>query len=174
MPVAPSQSDRCSNILSRLRFYYLIFIAAAVFGMAAWTFIDVIGRYFFNAPIPGSFEIVGLILGISMIGAFPLVSFQERHITVGLFDGFIRGGARLFRNFVVRLGTAGMAAFMAERLYAAAIDEWANDFVTENLGISRSPLLIVMAVICAATAIGMVVIAVRDFRRERQPTESIE
>ena len=142
--------------------------------MAAWTFIDVIGRYFFNAPIPGSFEIVGLILGIAMIGAFPLVSFGERHITVDLFDGFIAGGARLYRNFIVRLGTAGMAAFMAERLYAAAIDEWANDFVTENLGISRSPLLMVMAVICAATAFGMVIIAVRNFRREPNPTESVD
>jgi len=160
--------------LTRFRTLYLIFIAAAVFGMAAWTFIDVIGRYFFNAPIPGSFEIVGLILGIAMIGAFPLVSFGERHITVGLFDGFIKGSARLYRNFFVRLGTAGMAAFMAERLYAAAIDEWANDFVTENLGISRSPLLIAMAVICAVTAIGMVIIAVRNFRREPNPAESVD
>lgn len=160
--------------MARLRTLYLIFIAVAVFGMAAWTFVDVIGRYFFNAPIPGSFEIVGLILGIAMIGAFPLVSFRERHITVGLFDAFIRGGTRLFRNFIVRLGTAGMAAFMAERLYAAAIDEWANDFVTENLGISRSPLLIVMAIICGATAIGMAYIAIRDFRREPNQTESID
>lgn len=142
--------------------------------MAAWTFIDVIGRYFFDTPIPGSFEVVGLILGIAMIGAFPLVSFGERHITVGLFDGFIKGPARLYRNFIVRLGTVGMAAFMAERLYAAAIDEWANDFVTENLGISRSPLLIAMAVICAVTAIGMVIIAVRDFRREPNPAESVD
>ena len=109
-----------------------------------------------------------------MIGAFPLVSIRERHITVGLFDGFIRGGTRLFRNFVVRLGTGCMAAFMAERLYAAAVDEWANDFVTENLGISRSPLLIVMAIICGATAIGMVFIAIRDFRHEPKPPESIE
>ena len=142
--------------------------------MAAWTFIDVIGRYFFDTPIPASFEVVGLILGIAMIGAFPLVSFGERHITVGLFDGFIKGPARLYRNFIVRLGTVGMAAFMAERLYAAAIDEWANDFVTENLGISRSPLLIAMAVICAVTAIGMVIIAVRDFRREPNPAESVD
>ncbi len=160
--------------MTRFRTLYLIFIAAAVFSMAAWTFIDVIGRYFFNAPIPGSFEIVGLILGIAMIGAFPLVSFGERHITVGLFDGCIKGPARLYRNFIVRLGTAGMAAFMAERLYAAAIDEWANDFVTENLGISRSPLLIAMAVICAVTGIGMVIIAVRDFCREPNPAESVD
>jgi TRAP-type C4-dicarboxylate transport system permease large subunit len=32
--------------------------------------------------------------------------------------------------------------------------------VTENLGISRSPLLIAMAVICAVTAIGIVMVMV--------------
>ena len=160
--------------MSRFRTLYLMIVAAAVFGMAALTFVDVIGRYFLNAPIPGSFEIVGLILGVAMIGAFPLVSFRERHITVGLFDGFLKGSARLFRNFVVRLGTAGMAAFMAERLYAAAVDEWKYDYVTENLGISRAPLLLVMAVICAATAAGMLIVAIRDYRREPDPAESAD
>lgn len=160
--------------MSRFRNIYLIIVAIAVFGMAALTFVDVIGRYFLNAPIPGSFEIVGLILGVAMIGAFPLVSFRERHITVGLFDGFIRGGARLFRNFVVRVGTAATAAFMSERLYSAALDEWANDYVTENLGITRAPLLIAMAIICAATALGMLIIAFRDYRREPDKSESVD
>jgi TRAP-type C4-dicarboxylate transport system permease small subunit len=151
--------------MSMLRRIALVAIAVAVFGMAALTFVDVIGRYFFNAPIPGAFEIVGLILGIAMIGAFPLVTFQERHITVDLFDKFIRGRFRRVRAIVVRLGTAGMAAFMAERLYAAAIDEWANDFVTENLEITRVPLLLVMAAICAFTAAGMLVLTIRRLRQ---------
>lgn len=151
--------------MSKLRHLALVGVAIAVFGMAALTFVDVIGRYFFNAPIPGAFEIVGLILGIAMIGAFPLVTFQERHITVDLFDGFIRGRFRRIRAVVVRLGTAGMAAFMAERLYAAAIDEWANDFVTENLEITRVPLLLFMSAICAFTAIGMLIITVKRLRK---------
>ena len=157
--------------MSKLRHFALIGIAVAVFSMAGLTFVDVIGRYFFNAPIPGAFEIVGLILGIAMIGAFPLVTFQERHITVDLFDSFIRGRFRRIRAVVVRLGTAGMSAFMAERLYAAGIDEWQNDFVTENLEITRMPLLLFMAAICAFTAVGMVVITVK---RLRKPSTDVE
>jgi TRAP-type transport system small permease protein len=157
--------------MSKLRHFALIGIAVAVFSMAGLTFVDVIGRYFFNAPIPGAFEIVGLILGIAMIGAFPLVTFQERHITVDLFDSFIRGRFRRIRAVVVRLGTAGMAAFMAERLYAAGIDEWQNDFVTENLEITRMPLLLFMAAICAFTAVGMLVITVK---RLRKPATDVE
>jgi TRAP-type C4-dicarboxylate transport system permease small subunit len=155
----------------KLKLLALVAVAVAVFAMAGLTFVDVIGRYFFNAPIPGAFEIVGLILGIAMIGAFPLVTFQERHITVDLFDSFIRGRFRRVRQVTVRLGTAAMAGFMAERLYAAAIDEWANDFVTENLEITRVPLLLVMAAICAFTAVGMIIITIRGLR---QPVKDIE
>lgn len=155
----------------KLKHLALVAIAVAVFAMAGLTFVDVIGRYFFNAPIPGAFEIVGLILGITMIGAFPLVTFQERHITVDLFDSFIRGRFRRVRQVTVRLGTAAMAGFMAERLYAAAIDEWTYDFVTENLEITRVPLLLVMAAICAFTAIGMIIITARGLRK---PVEDIE
>jgi TRAP-type C4-dicarboxylate transport system permease small subunit len=155
----------------KLKLLALVAIAVAVFSMAGLTFVDVIGRYFFNAPIPGAFEIVGLILGIAMIGAFPLVTFQERHITVDLFDSFIRGRFRRGRQVTVRLGTAAMAGFMAERLYAAAIDEWANDFVTENLEITRVPLLLVMAAICAFAAVGMIIITIRGLR---QPVKDIE
>ena len=136
-------------------------VAAAVLGMAALTFADVIGRYFLNAPIPGAFEIVGLVLGFATMGAFPLVTFRERHITVDLFDGAFRGRARRARRTAVRLGTAAAAAFMAERLLAAAADEWANDFVTENLGVTRAPLLVLMAALCAATAAGMLAAAIR-------------
>lgn len=141
-----------------------IVIALAVFGMAALTFVDVIGRYFFNAPIPGTFESVGLLLGIVAFATFPLVTIQETHITVDLFDNFIRGAVRRWRHIAVRLGTAAMAGFMAERLWAAAIDEWINDYVTEYFGITRAPLLILMAAFCAVTAVGMLALTWRDFR----------
>ena len=41
-------------------------VAAAlmIFAMAALTFADVIGRYVFSAPIQGTFELVGLLLGV--------------------------------------------------------------------------------------------------------------
>lgn len=156
-----SDSARPSRAIKRLDGALKILIALAVFSMAALTFVDVIGRYFFNAPIPGTFESVGLLLGIVAFATFPLVTFQESHITVDLFDNFIRGRARRWRQTAVRLGTAAMAGFMAERLWAAAIDEWANDYVTEYFGITRAPLLILMAIFCAGTACAMLVLTWR-------------
>ena len=152
------------RIIARLSGALKFLIAISVFGMAALTFVDVIGRYFFNAPIPGTFELVGLLLGIVAFATFPLVTIQENHITVDLFDNFFRGAVRRRRRIAVRLGTAAMAFFMAERLWAAAIDEWINGYVTEYFGITRAPLLIVMAAFCAATAVAMLVLTWRDFR----------
>ncbi len=139
-------------------------VAALLFAMAALTFIDVIGRDAFNAPIPGTFETVGLLLGIVAFAAFPMVTLGERHITVDLFDHFIRGRFRRVRDVIVMLGTAAMAGFMAERLWAAALDEWQNDFVTEYFGVSRAPLLVLLAILCAGTAVAVLVKSVRQRR----------
>jgi len=161
---------RPSRIIAWLDGALKIVIVISVFSMAALTFVDVIGRYFFNAPIPGTFESVGLLLGIVAFATFPLVTIQETHITVDLFDNFIRGRARRWRHIIVRLGTAGVAFFMAERLWAAAIDEWVNDYVTEYFGITRAPLLILLAAFCAGTACAMLVITWRDIRANQQKT----
>lgn len=123
-------------------FTALKFVAAImIFSMAALTFADVIGRYVFSAPIQGTFEIVGLLLGVVTFAALPLVSHARAHITVDLFDSFIRGKLRWIQQFSILIGSACVIAFIAERLIAAGIDEADANFVTEDLGLSRAPLL---------------------------------
>ncbi len=168
-PTPPLPPAKTSSILRIVP----VTVAVAMFSMAALTFVDVVGRYFFNAPIPGTFEIVGLILGVAVMGAFPAVTFHERHITVDLFDRFIRGRLRRLRRRVVLVGTGLVAAFMGERLIAAALDEWNSDFVTENLGITRAPLLVVMGALCFATAVGTLLV-LRDRGRSGSPADGPE
>ncbi len=127
---------------SNLVFKALKIVAAImIFAMAALTFADVIGRYVFSAPIQGTFEIVGLLLGVVTFAALPLVTHSRTHITVDLFDSFIRGKFRFVQQFATLVGSACVIAFIAERLIAAGIDEAEANFVTEDLGLSRAPLL---------------------------------
>lgn len=128
-------------------------VAVVLFAMAALTFVDVVGRYLFSAPVPGTFESVGLLMGVVTFAALPLVTRAQNHITVDLFDSFIRGSFRKFQQFVVLLGSAAMIGFMAERLWAVAIDEHKADYVTEYFGISRAPLLIGLSVLCMITCV---------------------
>lgn len=135
--------------------------ATAIFGMSALTFIDVLGRYLFASPIPGTFEIVGLLLGLVAFTGLPLVSSNQGHITVDLFDNFIRGSARRVRDFLVLLGTALTVAFIGHRLLTAGLDEAANDFVTEDLGISRAPLIYLMSALAFLTCVLLLIMCWR-------------
>lgn len=139
-------------------FLALKFVAAVmIFAMAALTFADVIGRYVFSAPIQGTFEIVGLLLGLVTFAALPLITYSRSHITVDLFDSFIRGKIRFVQQFTILLGSACVVGFMAERLIAAGIDEAEANFVTEDLGLSRAPLLYVLAGLSIITVILLVI-----------------
>ncbi len=128
-----------------------------IFAMAGLTFLDVIGRYVFASPIQGTFEIVGLLLGVVTFAALPLVTQERAHITVDLFDSFFRGKVRWVQQFLVLIASSTVVAFFTERLIAAGIDEAAANYVTEDLGISRAPLLYGLAGLSGITAILLLV-----------------
>jgi TRAP-type C4-dicarboxylate transport system permease small subunit len=139
-------------------FFALKLLAAVmIFAMAALTFLDVMGRYVFAAPIQGTFEIVGLLLGVVTFAALPLVTHARSHITVDLFDSFIRGKFRWVQQFATLIGSAVVVAFFTERLFSAGLDEAAANYVTEDLGISRAPLLYGLSVLSAITTIILLV-----------------
>jgi len=134
-----------------------IIAAVMVMAMAGLTFADVIGRYVFSAPIQGTFEIVGLLLGLVTFAALPLITYSRAHITVDLFDSFIRGKFRFIQQFSILLGSACVIAFIAERLIAAGIDEAEANFVTEDLGLSRAPLLYVLSGLSIVTVVLLII-----------------
>ncbi|NKB48940.1 MAG: TRAP transporter small permease subunit [Alphaproteobacteria bacterium] len=135
-------------------FFALKLVAAVmIFAMAILTFLDVVGRYVFAAPIQGTFEIVGLLLGVVTFSALPLVTYSRTHITVDLFDSFIRGRFRWIQQFCVLIGSAIVVAFFTERLFSAGLDEAAANYVTEDLGLSRAPLLYGLSGLSAITTI---------------------
>ena len=66
-------------------------VALALAFMMVLTVVDVAGRFLFNRPVPGSFEVMEFCLAIVVFSALPLVTWDRRHITVSLFDPFFRG-----------------------------------------------------------------------------------
>lgn len=53
------------------------------------TLVDVVGRYGFNSPVNGSFEITELLLAAIIFSALPLVVAKDQNITVDLIDAFV-------------------------------------------------------------------------------------
>jgi TRAP-type C4-dicarboxylate transport system permease small subunit len=62
---------------------FMVYIAAiGLFGMMAITVIDVVGRYAFNHPLMGAYELVGYLMAIAGPWAIGYSQIQKGHIRV--------------------------------------------------------------------------------------------
>ena len=116
------------------------FMALALCAMMTLTFVDVIGRYFFNAPVAGGFEIVAFLLALVIFSGLALVTRDQQHITVGLFDGLFRGRVQRVRELVILVGSVVMVGFIAERMWSEAEFLRRNDMYAEYLDIPLAPV----------------------------------
>ena len=60
--------------------------AVLLLGLLAVTTADVIGRYIFNWPLRGAFEITELLLLALIFAGLPLVSRADEHVTLDFID----------------------------------------------------------------------------------------
>jgi TRAP-type C4-dicarboxylate transport system permease small subunit len=63
--------------------------AAVLFTMMLITTVDVIGRYLFNKPLAGGFELTEMMLAALIYCGLPLVSKRREHIVIDTFDTFM-------------------------------------------------------------------------------------
>ncbi len=88
--------------------------------MASLTFVDVIGRYFFNRPVNGAQEIIEILLGMTIFTALPVVTMREGHITVDFIQNVFVGMAESIRRAVVHISTAFAFGTISYVLYKQA------------------------------------------------------
>jgi TRAP-type C4-dicarboxylate transport system permease small subunit len=124
-------------------------LAAMMFLMA----IDVIGRYFFNSPIPGSLELVEYMMAVIVPLSIAYCALLKAHVSVDLivdrFPAKIRRGLRL-------IITGISCAFVA-------LISWQNVayiFETYNSNLTSAVLKIPAYPLVAAGAFGMTIFAI--------------
>ena len=96
--------------------------ALLLFVMMMLTFVDVIGRYVFTAPIFGAAEMIQFLLAMTIFGGLCLVNARDEHITVELFEPQIDRWIPTARRIIVQLFSVGMMAVIAYQLYEFALD----------------------------------------------------
>ena len=89
--------------------------------LMALTFADVVGRYAFNSPIPGTAELTELGMGILIFAGLPLVTVRREQITVSLFDRFIPRSVAPLLDALIALVSAAMLGVFAWRIGAEAL-----------------------------------------------------
>lgn len=131
--------------------------SAALFALMAMTFLDVILRSLFNAPIEAATELTRILMAILVFSVMPVISGRGEHITVDLTDGFFqRLRLAKLRDALVSLASGVMLIWPTLRIHLLA--ERARSFgdVTEYLAIPQFYIGWFIAIATGATCLVLI------------------
>lgn len=142
------------------------FVACVLlFAMMVITFVDVIGRYVFLAPLPAAYEIISLMMPAIIFCALPLTVLRNGHVTIDLLDAMTPAWVVPIRDLVVALFSAAALALVSWRLVVRAQDAYAYEDVSDQLWIPLWPFSAGMAVLCAIATLCALALAVLAVQR---------
>lgn len=119
----------------------------------ALTFVDVIGRYVFNAPVRGGFELTEIMMAGLIFLGMPLVTRDNAHIRVDLLDLVLPRRALAWLQRLGDVLTFAVSLLIAATVWFKAGQAAASNDHTESLKIPLAPIVYMMAVLMAVNAL---------------------
>jgi TRAP-type C4-dicarboxylate transport system permease small subunit len=117
------------------------------------TAVDVIGRYLFNKPLAGGFELTEMMLAALIYCGLPLVSKRREHIVIDTFDAFMSRAVKrffdIFADVVCFLTLSGIGYLIFRR--AARVAEYGD--TTSVLKLPLAPVAYLMGVMIVTAAV---------------------
>ena len=127
--------------------------AIVLFLMMMTTAIDVAGRYLFNKPLAGGFELTEIMLAALIYCGLPLVSARREHIVIDTFDPLfsrrVKRGLDVVAEVVCAAALAGVGFLLFRR--AARVAEYAD--TTSVLKLPLAPVVYLMATMIVVAAL---------------------
>jgi TRAP-type transport system small permease protein len=127
--------------------------AVVLFAMMMVTAVDVAGRYLFNKPIAGGFELTEILLAALIYCGLPLVSARREHIVIDTFDPLfsprLKRGLDMIAEVVCAIGLAGVGFLIFLR--ANRVAEYGD--TTSVLKLPLAPVVYLMAAMITIAAV---------------------
>jgi len=127
--------------------------AVVLFAMMLVTAVDVAGRYLFNKPIAGGFELTEILLAALIYCGLPLVSSRREHIVIDTFDPMfsraVKRGLDMVAEVVCAVALAGVGWLIFLR--ANRVAEYGD--TTSVLKLPLAPVVYLMAVMITVAAL---------------------
>ena len=120
--------------------------SAILLAMMLLTVVDVVGRYVFNHPLRGAFEITELMLVVLIFAGLPLVSYADEHAVMDFIDRLLWPGAQRALRRAVQVVCAAFMFLLAWLVWLKADRIWAYRDATDVLRIVYGPFVYFMAV----------------------------
>ncbi len=135
-------------------------VGLTLFSMMVITFIDVIGRYVFNAPLPGGMEITEYLMASVIFLGLPLLSAEQGHVTVDLFDRFLSAKIKLLEAILVNILSFVLMSVLSWRLWLRAGETTEYGDVTAFLELPLGPLVYFTSIMVGITSLIMLLIVI--------------
>ena len=130
-----------------------VIAAVILFAMMMLTAVDVIGRYLFNRPVNGGFEVTEIMLAALIYCGLPLVSARREHIVIDTFDPFFsrrfKRALDVIAEILCTIAFGGMAVLIFQR--AERIASYGD--TTSVLKLPLAPFAYIVAAMIAITAL---------------------
>ena len=116
-------------------------------------FVDVVGRYLFNKPIFGAYELVEVLMGLLIFAGLPIVSRAQQHISVDFVSNLLPDRVKPLQGLIVNLICAVSAMVISWRIWVYGERLSRVNETTLELQIPRGIIAQTMAVLVALTAL---------------------
>lgn len=133
-----------------------------ILALALVTVIDVMGRYGFDAPLSGAFELTELLLGLVVFLALPRVTSRNEHVRADLIAHRLSSRATRLLEQVSQALSAMVLFGLAVLLFRYGIALQADGFRTNALELPLSSVAFAGALGCGVSGLFA---AARLFRR---------
>ena len=130
-----SPDGRLTRRLERLARAVALAGGLLLVGVMGMTVVSVIGRYLFNAPVPGDYEITELAIGIAAFAFFPYCHITNANIVVELFTGRMPPRWKAALDAVHNIAFAIVAGLITWRLFIGGMHKFDDGETTVFLGI---------------------------------------
>ena len=134
------------------------------------TCVDVIGRYFFDAPLKGSIEITEMLLVSTFFTAFPIVTCKRQHIVINILDSHLsdtfKHAVNLFSQIMICL-LVFIVAYSTEKTEAKALR---YNLVTEYFEIPQVYIIYLVQYSLYITGFLMIVLVIKTITHGSEDT----
>ena len=127
--------------------------AVLLFSLMVLTTADVIGRYIFNWPLRGAFEVTELLLLALIFAGLPLASRADEHVTLDFIDMILGERGRLLLRRLVDLACGLLLLGLAWRVFIKAGKIAGYGDTTEVLRLPVGPIVYFMVAMVALAGI---------------------
>ncbi|MEZ5535589.1 MAG: TRAP transporter small permease [Thiolinea sp.] len=134
---------------------YTVLGALLLVSISGLMFVDVIGRYFLNKPVKGAFDLVEALMALCAFWFLPLLSRDDRHISVTLLRAGSGMVARIQQSLIEIICLA-VAVLMGYGLFETALEYQQIQESSLILGLPKAPFVMVCAVVVMLMAIAHV------------------